>query len=184
MNEINQYAAGDLQFKYEKDYPEHASGRPTHPHTTGTWDQPKTPKPATILDLFPSIDRWGIGVIDTLKYFKEISEAKPSYPPYNIIKDGFKWEVAVAVAGFTKDDLSVETAQATLVIRTNPKKDFEGKDVREVVHQGIAQRNFELQFALAEHVVVKSATLKDGLLVVKLEQELPESMKPKVIDIK
>lgn len=163
--------------KYKTYWEKHPNLNPNQAEPT-----PK-PKPLGITDLFPRIDRWGIGILDTLQYFQEVGNLKPSYPPYNIVKDGFKWEIAVAVAGFTKDDLSVETAQNALAIRTNPAMDFDKKDIREVVHQGIAQRNFELQFALAEHVVVKSAEMKDGLLIVKLEQEIPEEKKIKSVEI-
>jgi molecular chaperone IbpA len=141
-------------------------------------------KPLTIADLFPRIDRWGIGLLDELTSLKSIADSKPAYPPYNIIKDGNKWEITLAVAGFRKHELEVEVQESTLTVRTNPATDFEGEDIREVVFQGIAQRNFDLKFALAEHVEVKGAELKDGLLVVKLEQKLPKEKQPKAIEIK
>lgn len=155
-----------------------------HPEVKDDWKKPLPPKPLTIADLFPRIDRWGIGIMDTLEYFKSIGEAKPSYPPYNIHKDGTAWTIDLAVAGFRKHELEVITSPYSLVVRTVRDIDFEGKDVREVIHQGIAQRNFELQFALAEHVEVKGAELKDGILTVKLEQKLPKEKQPKSIEIK
>jgi molecular chaperone IbpA len=142
------------------------------------------PKPLTIADLFPRIDRWSIGLLDELTSLKSIADSKPSYPPYNITKDGNKWEIALAVAGFRKHELEVEVQESTLTVRTNPATDFEGSDIRQVIHQGIAQRNFDLKFALAEHVEVKGAELKDGLLIVKLEQKLPKEKQPKAIEIK
>lgn len=140
-------------------------------------------KPLTIADLFPRIDRWGIGLLDSLESLKTIAEAKPSYPPYNITREGNVWEIALAVAGFRKDELEIEVQESTLTVRTNPNTDFERKDIREVIHQGIAQRNFDLKFALAEHVEVKGADLKDGLLRIKLEQKLPKEKQPKSITI-
>lgn len=142
------------------------------------------PKPLTIADLFPRIDRWGIGLLDELNSLKAIADSKPSYPPYNITKDGNVWEIALAVAGFRKHELEVEVQESTLTVRTNPATDFEREDIRKVIHQGIAQRNFELKFALAEHVEVKGAEMKDGILAIKLEQKLPKEKLPKAIDIK
>jgi molecular chaperone IbpA len=162
------------------------------------WNRPNTPdgyndwkkkqlepaKSLTIADLFPRIDRWGIGLLDELNSLKSIADAKPSYPPYNVIKDGTKWQIDLAVAGFRKHELEVEIQESTLTVRTAPDTDFEGPDIREVIHQGIAQRNFELKFALAEHVEIKGAELKDGILSIKLEQKLPKEKQPKSIEIK
>lgn len=141
-------------------------------------------KPLTIADLFPRIDRWGIGLLDELTNLKSIADSKPSYPPYNITKDGNVWEIALALAGFRKHELEVEVQESTLTVRTNPATDFEREDIRKVIHQGIAQRNFELKFALAEHVEVKGADMKDGILSIKLEQKLPKEKLPKAIEIK
>ena len=158
------------------------------PNPHEPWESPlkrtEPPKPLTIADLFPRIDRWGIGLLDELNSLKSIADSKPAYPPYNITKDGNKWEITLAVAGFRKHELEVEVQESTLTVRTNPATDFESADIREVVFQGIAQRNFDLKFALAEHVEVKGAELKDGLLVVTLEQKLPKEKLPKAIDIK
>jgi molecular chaperone IbpA len=171
------------QFPWEKPYP-----NPYEPHPHGEWDKqkPTPPKPVTIADLFPRVDRWGIGILNQLDSLKSIADAKPSYPPYNIIRDkslGDRWEIDIAVAGFRKDELEVSVEDRTLIVRTDPSKDFAGPDIREVIHQGIAQRNFELKFALAEYIQVTKVELKDGLLSVILEQELPEEKKPKIIDI-
>lgn len=155
---------------------------PQEPWSTGI-TKPEPHKPLTIADLFPRIDRWGIGLLDSLESLKTIADAKPSYPPYNITRDGAVWEITLAVAGFRKDELEVEVQERTLTVRTSPTTDFEGKDIREVIHQGIAQRNFDLKFALAEHVEVKGADLKDGLLRIKLEQKLPKEKQPKSITI-
>ena len=152
------------------------------PNVVNVYKTP-APKPLTIADLFPRIDRWGIGLLDELNSLKSIADSKPSYPPYNITRDGSKWEITLAVAGFRKDELEVEVQESTLTVRTNPDVDFEREDIREVVFQGIAQRNFDLKFALAEHVEVKGAELKDGLLRIKLEQKLPKEKQPRSITI-
>jgi molecular chaperone IbpA len=150
------------------------------------WQKPIPTKPVTIADLFPRLDRWGIGILNELEHFKTIADSKPSYPPYNITYDkaiGGVWEIALAVAGFRKHELEVEVDDRTLIVRTDPKVNFESEDVRQVIHQGIAQRNFELKFALAEYVEVTKVELKDGLLTISLEKQIPEEKKPKVIDI-
>jgi len=152
------------------------------PNVVNVYKTP-APKPLTIADLFPRIDRWGIGLLDELTNLKSIADSKPSYPPYNITKDGSKWEITLAVAGFRKHELEVEVQESTLTVRTSPDVDFEREDIRQVVFQGIAQRNFDLKFALAEHVEVKGAELKDGLLRIKLEQKLPKEKQPKSITI-
>lgn len=174
----------------EKDWDLPKSPKIREPRITpqDPWNSPlqrsEPPKPLTIADLFPRIDRWGIGLLDELTNLKLIADSKPSYPPYNITKDGNVWEIALALAGFRKHELEVEVQESTLTVRTNPATDFEGPDIRQVVFQGIAQRNFDLKFALAEHVEVKGAELKDGLLTIKLEQKLPKEKLPKAIDIK
>ena len=152
------------------------------PNVVNVYKTP-APKPLTIADLFPRIDRWGIGLLDELTNLTSIADSKPSYPPYNITKDGSKWEITLAVAGFRKHELEVEVQESTLTVRTSPDVDFEREDIRQVVFQGIAQRNFDLKFALAEHVEVKGAELKDGLLRIKLEQKLPKEKQPKSITI-
>jgi len=147
---------------------------------------PQAPRPLAISDLFPRIDRWGIGVLSNLEQLKTIADSKPSYPPYNITYDkatGGVWEISLAVAGFRKHELEVVVEDRSLIVRTDPSKDFEREDVRKVIFQGIAQRNFELKFALAEYIEVTSVKLEDGLLHIKLVQNLPEEKKPKVLDI-
>ena len=168
----------------QKDWHKKPLTPPQDPRSPEHMNPPLAPKPLTIADLFPRIDRWGIGLLDELNSLKAIADSKPSYPPYNITKDGNVWEIALAVAGFRKHELEIEVQESTLTVRTNPATDFEGKDIRKVIHQGIAQRNFDLKFALAEHVEVKGAELKDGLLSIKLEQKLPKEKLPKAIEIK
>jgi molecular chaperone IbpA len=163
--------------------PEDWKKHPQDPRLGDPLRKPEPPKVLTIADLFPRIDRWGIGLLDELTSLKSIADSKPSYPPYNITKDGNVWEIALALAGFRKHELEVEVQESTLTVRTNPATDFEREDIRQVVFQGIAQRNFDLKFALAEHVEVKGAEMKDGILSIKLEQKLPKEKQPKTIAI-
>ncbi len=107
----------------------------------------------------------------------------PSYPPYNIERTGENaYRITVAVAGFSEQDLSIETRQNTLVIRG--EKQAKGEDQKsEMLYQGIAARAFERVFQLADYVEVKGADLQNGLLHVDLVREIPEAMKPRQIPI-
>jgi molecular chaperone IbpA len=138
-------------------------------------------KPVTIYSLFPNIDRWGIGYDSVFNTLTELAQHKPSFPPYNLVKDGDKYEITMALAGYRREHLDIFVKDRVLTIKT--VEDMERDDIRDVIHQGIAQRNFTTTFAIAEHVEVKSAKLEDGLLTIKLELELPEEKKPKQIEI-
>jgi molecular chaperone IbpA len=106
----------------------------------------------------------------------------PSYPPYNIERSGENaYRISVAVAGFTEGDLSIEAKENMLRIRGEQTNDAEKSG--DVLYQGIAARNFERSFQLADHVQVKGASLENGLLHVDLVREIPEAMKPRAIPI-
>jgi molecular chaperone IbpA len=110
-------------------------------------------------------------------------EPAPNYPPYNIERTGeHAYRVTLAVAGFAREDLSIETRENALTIRgaQQPAQEEPG---REFLHQGIAARAFERRFQLADHVVVTGAALENGLLHVDLVREIPETQKPRRIDI-
>ena len=99
----------------------------------------------------------------------------PSYPPYNIERNGENaFRISVAVAGFTDADLSIEAKENTLTIRGEKQANDEEKTA-DVLYKGIAERTFERSFQLADHVVVKGARLENGLLHVDLEREIPEA---------
>ncbi len=111
------------------------------------------------------------------------ADAAPTYPPYNIERTAENaYRITVAAAGFANDELFVETAENTLVIR-GQKTATEGEARREVLHQGIAARAFERRFQLADHMHVTGADLAHGLLHVDLVREIPEAKKPRQIVI-
>jgi molecular chaperone IbpA len=144
------------------------------------WHKPEPPKVITINDLFPSLDRWSIGYSSILEHLKELSAVKASYPPYDIIdQKNDSTIINVAVAGFTKKNLTITVEERTLNIEGTKEKETEGT----LVHNGIAGRDFKLTFALAEYYEVESATVKDGILAIKLIKNIPDEKKPKVIDI-
>lgn len=161
--------------------------KPFSPNPHEPWDKdtskgkPLPPKPITIADLFPSLDRWAIGWSPILDELKGMSAQKASYPPYDIIdQKNDTTLINVAVAGFTKKDLTITVEERTLKIEGEKEKDNSGT----LVHNGIAGRDFKLVFALAEFYEVESATAKDGMLSIKLVKNVPDEKKPKVIDIK
>ena len=104
-----------------------------------------------------------------------------TYPPYNIERlTENEYRITMAVAGFGKEDVKIEVKENTLSIR-GEKKDAD-KD-RTFLHRGIASRAFERRFQLADHVEVRGADVKDGLLSVDLEREVPERLKSRTIEI-
>ena len=103
------------------------------------------------------------------------------YPPYNIEVTGEdEYQITMAVAGFTDDELSIESKQKELTV-SGEKAGSE--DDRQFLHRGIATRSFERKFQLADHVFVKGARLEHGLLHIELYRELPEALKPRSISI-
>ena len=105
----------------------------------------------------------------------------PAYPPYNIERLGEnEYRITMAVAGFSEDELKIDVKEQTLNVRGEKK--VEEKE-RQFLHRGIATRAFERRFQLADHVEVKGADLKDGLLHVDLVRNVPERLKPRTIAI-
>jgi molecular chaperone IbpA len=104
-----------------------------------------------------------------------------SYPPYDLLKlDEDTYQISLAIAGFSKEDIDVSVDNGTLIIKGEI---LEVTDA-EVVHKGIAGRKFVRSFALGEYMEVTSAELKDGLLHVHVVRIVPEEKKPKTIKIK
>ena len=103
------------------------------------------------------------------------------YPPYNIEVTGDdEYQITMAVAGFTDDELSIESKQNELSVAGEKS---ESGDEQKFLHRGIAARSFERKFQLADHVYVKGAHLEHGLLHIELYRELPEALKPRSISI-
>jgi molecular chaperone IbpA len=104
-----------------------------------------------------------------------------AYPPYNIERLGDnEYRITMAVAGFGEDELKIDVKEQSLTVRGEKKADAKQ---RQFLHRGIAGRSFERRFQLADHVEVKAADLKDGLLHVDLVRNVPERLKPRVIAI-
>jgi molecular chaperone IbpA len=109
-----------------------------------------------------------------------------NYPPYNIVETSKnKYDIEVALAGYNKKDIDVSYEDGQLTIKSKKSEKEESKDEDgNTIYKGIAKRYFERSFTIADDVEIKGAELKDGLLRVSLEKIVPESKKPKIIEIK
>ena len=117
------------------------------------------------------------------RYFNgHFANTNGNYPPHNIVKyNETHYGIEVAVAGFSREEIAVEVDQDQLTIRGVRNKD---NDVTtEYLHRGLATRDFAREFPLAEHIEVTGAEIKNGMLIVNLVRNIPESAKPRVIDI-
>ncbi|KZN67586.1 Hsp20 family protein [Pseudoalteromonas luteoviolacea] len=111
------------------------------------------------------------------------SEKQSGFPPYNIeALNEDKYQITMAVAGFSEQELSLQSENNTLIV-TGEKSNKDAQQERKFIHQGIAERNFERKFQLGDHIKVLGAELENGLLVIDLEREVPEAMKPRKIEI-
>ncbi|KGA23046.1 heat-shock protein IbpA [Pectobacterium brasiliense] len=110
------------------------------------------------------------------------TQSNGGYPPYNVeLVDENQYRIAIAVAGFAEQELDITAHDNVLIV----KGAHAGEQIaRNYLYQGIAERNFERKFQLAEHIQVKGANLENGLLYVDLERIVPEAMKPRRIEIK
>ncbi len=131
-------------------------------------------------DLSP-LYRSTIGYDRVFNLLDGVEGAGNGYPPYNIERvDENDYTITMAVAGFGEDDISIEVKENALTVSGN--RDEEATEVK-FLHRGIATRAFERQFQVADHVEVRGAALENGLLTIKLERLIPESLKPRRIEI-
>jgi len=103
-----------------------------------------------------------------------------NYPPYNIERLGEdSYQISLAVAGFSPDEISITAEQNVVTIEGNKPEKAE----REFLYRGISTRHFKRQFNLADYVQVKDASFDNGLLKIELVREIPEAMKPRRVAI-
>lgn len=126
-------------------------------------------------------DPFFVGFDRILDKMHTINKNQQNYPPYNIVKTGeHSYRVEVAVAGFTKEELTIEVVDGTLTIEGSSKKD---ESTESFIHKGIGTRDFKRTFTLADTVEVRGADLTNGILSVTLENVIPEKKKPRLIEI-
>jgi molecular chaperone IbpA len=110
------------------------------------------------------------------------SQLQNNYPPHNVLKrDDDHYEIQIAVAGFRKEEIKL-TVEDDILVVAGVK--FEEHDTAEYLYKGLAARDFERYFKLEGYLEVDDAEIVDGLLIIKLERNVPEEKKPKTIDIK
>lgn len=110
-------------------------------------------------------------------------QAQENYPPFDLIKKGDNdYCIQLAVAGFKADEIDITAHQNVLIVSGRKANESDGDDDK-FIYRGIANRSFERRFALADHIKVETADLKDGMLAIELVREIPEAMKPKKINI-
>jgi molecular chaperone IbpA len=141
----------------------------------------------SIAEYFPNVEAWSVGFDREWRLLEDMQNrlmgGTTSYPPYNIkqlAED--RYEIEMAVAGFSKSELRVELHNNQLAIEGSKSNSDEGSDGG-YIYKGIAGRQFRQTFALADHVKVIGSELKDGILKIDLERQLPEEKKPRLIDI-
>lgn len=133
------------------------------------------------MDLFK--DPFFIGFNRELERMATVHQAatRQTYPPYDVLKlDEDTFQVSIAVAGFTKDDIDVSVENGTLIVKGEITEVTDG----EYLHKGIAARKFTRTFALGEYMEVTGANIEDGMLHVNVDRIIPEEKKPKKIKIK
>jgi molecular chaperone IbpA len=136
-------------------------------------------------NLAAQLHRHSIGfdtMFDQLNRTFANSKSDGNYPPHNVVKlDDTHYAIELAVAGFNEEEIDVELKENVLTVRGERKRTEEAE--LEYLHKGISNRDFTRTFPLAEHIEVRGATVRNGILAIALEQVIPEEDKPKKIAI-
>lgn len=121
-------------------------------------------------------------MFDNLERRFATQAAATNYPPHNVLKTGDdQYEIQLAVTGFEKNEITVEIEDNVITVKGENSREEDENIV--YLHRGLATRNFVRQFPLAEHMELRGATMKNGMLSINIVRNLPESAKPRVIDI-
>tara|TARA_Y100001951_G_C11279809_1_gene264572 strand:- start:322 stop:759 length:438 start_codon:yes stop_codon:yes gene_type:complete len=138
----------------------------------------------SLFDHFSNLTPYTVGydrIFDNLARYVDNNVTSTGFPPYNIRKDGeTNYVIEMALAGFGKKDIEVEVADGTLSIRSVK----ENVDDDSNLYRGIAYRNFERKFTIADDVMVNDAKLENGMLSIALERIVPDEKKPRLITVK
>ena len=132
---------------------------------------------------FSPFRRSTVGFDRLFDMLENSGQSQENYPPFDLIRAGDnQFRIELAVAGFKPDEIDI-TAQQNVLIVSGRKNEESGDNGTDYIYRGIANRSFERRFALADHIQVRGADLKDGLLAIELVREIPEAMKPRKINI-
>mgnify|MGYP001268022690 FL=1 len=142
------------------------------------------------LSVWNSLRPFSVGFDSMFEEFDRMLESteryNSNYPPYNIHKlSETDYKIEIALAGYSKDDIELESKENTLTVRNKAKEKVinENGNGNGVIHKGISTRQFERSFTISEDIKVKNAELKNGLLNIDLERIIPEEKKSRLIDI-
>ena len=140
-------------------------------------------KALTLFDNFNQLTPYAVGfdkIFNDLQRYTENSVTSTGFPPYNIRKDtDYNYVIEMALAGFGKDDLEIETSLGTLLVRSTKETHEDDNSI----YRGIAYRKFERKFTISDDIVVKGASLENGMLMINLERVVPDEKKPRIITI-
>ena len=143
-----------------------------------------TSKALSIFDNFNQLTPYAVGfdrVFDQLNTYAANNATSTGFPPYNIRKGGdYTYAIEMALAGFSKDDIEIEVAEGLLAVRSVKENDENDSNI----YRGISYRKFNRKFTLADDIVVKDASLENGMLKIDLERIVPDEKKPRKITIK
>jgi|TARA_R110002124_G_scaffold66623_1_gene181346 molecular chaperone IbpA len=143
-----------------------------------------TNKTMSLFDNFNQLTPYAVGydrMFDHLNRYVANNSTSTGFPPYNIIKGGdYNYVIEMALAGFSKGDIEIEIVDGHLAVRSI-KENVEDEGT---IHRGISYRKFDRKFTLADDIVVKEASLENGMLRINLERIVPEEKKPRLITIK
>ena len=135
------------------------------------------------------ITKFGVGFDSMLNqitsdFFTESFQGTLNFPPYNIIKtDETSYDIEMAVAGFSEEDLDIDYANNVLTISSKDSEPFKDSKEPEYVHKGIAVRKFTKKFTLADDVIVDNASMKNGMLRISMSKIVPEGKEKRSIKI-
>lgn len=129
-------------------------------------------------------DPFLVGFETLFKDIENIHNPTPNFPPHDIVKvDDSDFEIRIALAGYTENDIQVNQENRKLIISANKQQDDEQKS-ESYLYKGIAKRTFKKEFYLSEDAEVQDCYLDNGILVIKIHEHVPEYKKPKTIEVR
>jgi molecular chaperone IbpA len=147
-----------------------------------------TSKALSIFDNLNQLTPYAVGfdrVFDQLNTHARNNATSTGFPPYNIRKGGdYTYAIEMALAGFSKNDIEIEVAEGLLTVRSIKENDETNEEYDSKIYRGISYRKFNRKFTLADDIVVKDASLENGMLEITLERIVPDAKKPRIIKVK
>jgi molecular chaperone IbpA len=142
----------------------------------------------SIFDNLNQLTPYAVGfdrVFDQLNTYARNNATSTGFPPYNIRKGGdYTYAIEMALAGFSKNDIEIEVAEGLLTVRSVKEDNETNEEYDSKIYRGISYRKFNRKFTLADDIVVKDASLENGMLEITLERIVPDAKKPRIIKVK